>query len=108
MAGIAARWAKVPAIIARNGLQLFSDKWKYKMTIGLVDGIITNSKSIKEAYEGFPWMEPDKTVVIYNGISTSEYNIDVIDINALYGAFQKRIIFLLPQEGLQLKKDLIY
>ena len=34
------------------------------MTIGLVDGIITNSKSIKEVYEGFPWMEPDKTVVI--------------------------------------------
>ena len=94
VAGIAARWAKVPAIIARNGLQLFSDKWKYKMTIGLVDGIITNSKSIKEAYEEFPWMEPDKTVVIYNGISTSEYNIDDIDINALWSIPKKNNIFV--------------
>ena len=94
VAGIAAKWAKVPAIIARNGLQLFSDKWKYKMTIGLVDGIITNSKSIKEAYERFSWMEHDKTVVIYNGISTSEFNIEDIDINTMCGIPKKNNIFV--------------
>ncbi|HCI16664.1 MAG: glycosyltransferase, partial [Candidatus Marinimicrobia bacterium] len=41
VAGIAARMANVPVIVARNGIQLFSDKWKHKKTIGLVDGIIT-------------------------------------------------------------------
>ena len=67
VAGIAARWAKVPVIIARNGIQLFSDKWKYKKTIEIVDGIITNSKSIQKAYNEFPWMDKKKTTVIYNG-----------------------------------------
>ena len=53
VAGIAARWAKIPVIVARNGIQLFSDKWKHKMKMKLVDGIITNSKSIKNSYNEF-------------------------------------------------------
>lgn len=72
VAGLAAKWARVPAIIARNGIQLFSDKWKYKKTIEIVDGIITNSKSIQAAYNQFSWMDKDKTVVIYNGLKLNE------------------------------------
>ena len=59
-----------------------------------MDGIITNSKSIKEAYERFPWMEHDKTEVIYNGISTSEFNIEDIDINVMCGIPKKNNIFV--------------
>ena len=94
VAGIAAKLAKVPAIIARNGLQLFSDKWKYKMTIGLVDGIITNSKSIQEAYERFSWMETGKTVVIYNGLKSQEYNIKNIDLNNAWNIPNNNIVFV--------------
>ena len=94
VAGVAAKLAKVPAIIARNGLQLFSDKWKYKMTISLVDGIITNSKSIKEAYERFPWMESGKTVVVYNGLRSQEYDIENIDIHKLWNIPKDNIVFV--------------
>ncbi len=69
VAGIAARMANVPVIIARNGIQLFRDIWKHKKTAGLVDGIITNTKSIRDTYNQFPWMDGEKTKVIYNGIS---------------------------------------
>ena len=79
VAGLAARWAKVPAIIARNGIQLFSDKWKYKKTIEIVDGIITNSKSIQAAYNQFSWMDKNKTTVIYNGLKIND-SIIPIDI----------------------------
>ena len=83
VAGIAARMADIPVIIARNGIQLFSDKWKHKMTIKLVDGIITNSKSIKNAYNQFSWMNKNKTTVIYNGLGLKK-NIKPLDIKTIW------------------------
>lgn len=68
VAGFAAHLAKTPVIIARNGIQLISNKWKHKKTMGLVDGIITNSNSIRDTYNSYPWMPEDKTRVIYNGV----------------------------------------
>lgn len=83
VAGLAARWARVPVILARNGIQLFSDKLKYRLTLGLVDGIITNSKTIRDVYESFPWMERGKTTVIYNGINPPE-GVAELDLHAAF------------------------
>ena len=106
VAGIAARMADIPVIIARNGIQLFSDKWKHKMTIKLVDGIITNSKSIKNAYNQFSWMNKNKTTVIYNGLGLKK-NIKPLDIKTIWNIPKNHIVFvaagrLVPQKGFDL------
>ena len=109
VAGIAARMADIPVIIARNGIQLFSDKWKHKMTIKLVDGIITNSKSIKNAYNQFSWMNKNKTTVIYNGLGL-EKNIKPLDIKTIWNIPKNHVVFvaagrLVPQKGFDLLID---
>ncbi len=106
VAGIAARMADIPVIIARNGIQLFSDKWKHKMTIKLVDGIITNSKSIKNAYNQFSWMDKNKTTVIYNGLLLKK-NIKPVDIKTIWNIPENHVVFvaagrLVPQKGFDL------
>ena len=106
VAGIAARMADIPVIIARNGIQLFSDKWKHKMTIKLVDGIITNSKSIKNAYNQFSWMNKNKTRVIYNGLGLKK-NIKPLDIKTIWNIPKNHVVFvaagrLVPQKGFDL------
>ena len=93
VAGIAARWAKIPVIIARNGIQLFSDKWKHKMTMKLVDGIITNSKSIKEAYNRFPWMNKNKTTVIYNGLNSIK-EVNPVELKAIWNIPKNHLVFV--------------
>ena len=93
VAGIAARLAKVPVIIARNGIQLFSNKWKYKKTISIVDGIITNSKSIQNAYNEFPWMNKKKTTVIYNGLKLRK-TIEMHDIRKKWDIKKDSLVFV--------------
>jgi glycosyltransferase involved in cell wall biosynthesis len=93
VAGLAARWAKVPVILARNGIQLISDKWKHKKTMGLVDGIITNSETIRAAYNAYSWMPKDKTKVIYNGISVPN-GLPSVDIRTLWNIPEDHTVFL--------------
>ena len=93
VAGIAAKLANIPVIIARNGIQLFSDKWKHKMTIKLVDGIITNSESIRKAYNQFSWMDKNKTTVIYNGLSLKK-NIDSTDLKTIWNVPDNHLVFV--------------
>lgn len=93
VAGIAARLAKVPVIIARNGIQLFSNKWKYKKTISIVDGIITNSKSIQKAYNDFPWMNKKKTTVIYNGLKLRD-SVEIYDLRKKWDIEKNSLIFV--------------
>jgi glycosyltransferase involved in cell wall biosynthesis len=93
VAGIAARMANVPVIVARNGIQLFSDKWKHKKTIGLVDGIITNSESIKNAYNGFPWMDKEKTTVIYNGLKMNGA-VKPADVQTIWNIPKDHLVFV--------------
>jgi len=93
VAGIAARLAKVPVIIARNGIQLFSNKWKYKKTISIVDGIITNSKSIQKAYNDFPWMDKKKTAVIYNGLKLRK-SLSIYDLRKKWDIDKDSLVFV--------------
>ncbi|MDP6339989.1 MAG: glycosyltransferase [Candidatus Marinimicrobia bacterium] len=93
VAGIAARMAKVPVIIARNGIQLFSDKWKHKKTIGIVDGIITNSESIRNAYNTFPWMAQEKTTVIYNGLKMNGM-VEPADVHTIWNIPKDNLVFV--------------
>ena len=69
VAGLAARLAGTPVVLARHGMQLCSNKWKHRITLTrLTDGIITNSETIKEAYNAYGWFGPEFVKVIYNGI----------------------------------------
>lgn len=71
--GRAARKAKTKAVFSRQGLQLFSDKKKYKYPFTqLVDGIITNTQSIKNIYESFGWFPDNFIHVLYNGMEMPE------------------------------------
>lgn len=74
VAGLGARLAGTPAVLARHGMLLCSKKWKHKISLTkLTDGIITNSNTIKETYGSYGWFHPDFVKVIYNGIEIPEH-----------------------------------
>ncbi len=88
-----ARWLYPrPALLARSGLAILPNNWKYRLTYKrLVDGIITNTRAIKETYLRYQWLEEPFIRVIYNGIDTSvEIKVD---------REQLRQEFDLPEEG---------
>ncbi|ASQ89853.1 glycosyl transferase [Prosthecochloris sp. GSB1] len=69
VAGLAGRIAATPVVLARHGMLLCGKKWKHRLTLTrLTDGIITNSKTIRDAYEAYGWFEPEFVRVIHNGI----------------------------------------
>lgn len=109
VAGFAAHLAKTPVIIARNGIQLISNKWKHKKTMGLVDGIITNSNSIRDTYNSYPWMPEDKTRVIYNGVEING-SIKPADLRTIWDIPGNHVVFvaagrLTDQKGFDLLID---
>lgn len=78
-------------IYARHGLQLISNKWKYRFVFSkLLDGIITNSNSIKQEYDSYGWFAKDFVKVVFNGIRLPE-NVE---------SFNFRKAFNLPQDAL--------
>ncbi len=77
----AAKKAGVPAIFARQGIQNLSNRKKYiKPFTQYIDGIITNTKSIKEIYESFGWFPDHFIHVIYNGVEIPD-RVDTIDLH---------------------------
>ena len=73
VAGLAAKLAGTPVVLARHGMLLCSKKWKHRLTLTrLTDGIITNSRTIRDAYAAYGWFNPDFVKVIYNGIAVPE------------------------------------
>ena len=73
VAGLAAQIVQTPVVLARHGMLLCGNKWKHKVTLAkLVDGIITNSNTIKESYRNYGWFDDDFVKVIYNGITIPE------------------------------------
>ena len=92
VAGLAARWAKLPVILARNGVQLFSDKLVDRMTVFLLDGIITNTKTIKHIYDSFSWIPDNFVKVIYNGVHIPE-NANKNDFRKIYNIPENHFLF---------------
>lgn len=77
---LAARMAGTPAIFARSGLDTMKPKFSHKIPFTkFIDGIITNTKSIKELYESYGWFEHDFVQVVYDGLVLPE-KLDVIDL----------------------------
>ena len=82
--GRAAKKAGTKAIFARQGIQNLTNKNKYiKPFTKYIDGIITNTKSIKEIYEGFGWFPEDFIHVVYNGVEVNEHK-NKIDLYKKY------------------------
>lgn len=82
IAAVAALHVKGVTVIARHGLQLISKKWKYKFIFSqLLDGIITNSNTIKTEYDSYNWFSKEFVKVIYNGfnVPTDIENIHLIN-----------------------------
>lgn len=101
VAGLAGRFANNTVVIARHGVLLSGKKWKHKMTLtNLVDGILTNSQSIKRIYQSYGWFKQNFIRVIYNGI---EDKSDVTPFDFSNQFLGKKIIFgagrLVEQKG---------
>jgi glycosyltransferase involved in cell wall biosynthesis len=80
----AARRVGTKAIFARQGVQNLSNKKKYiKPFTQFIDGIITNTLSIKKAYENFGWFPNGFIHVIYNGVEIPE-NVPLLDMHKKY------------------------
>ncbi len=70
LAGIARRLAGKPVLLARNGLPILHNNWRYRLTYRyLVDSIITNTRAIKNQYLSYGWLEEGFIKVIHNGIN---------------------------------------
>jgi glycosyltransferase involved in cell wall biosynthesis len=69
--GLVAKLRGTPVILARHGLLSYNKKrWRYKASAKhILDGIITNSNTIKHTYAGYGWFDEQFVKVIYNGIT---------------------------------------
>ena len=90
----AARRAGVKAIFARQGVQNLKNRKKYiKPFTQYIDGIITNTVSIKNTYDAFGWFPADFIHVVYNGVEIPE-NVLPIDLCKTYNLPEEsKVIF---------------
>ncbi len=80
----AARKVGTKAIFSRQGIQNLSNKKKYiKPFTQYIDGIITNTNSIKEIYESFGWFSDNFIHVVYNGVEIDR-EVAPIDLHQKY------------------------
>lgn len=76
----AAKMAKVPVILVRNGLDIIRKKLFHKIAFTkFVDGIMTNAKVLKDTYMSYGWFDDDFIHVIYDGLKLPE-NVEEIDL----------------------------
>ena len=73
--GVIAKMIGTPVILARHGLLSYDKKrWRYKASAThILDGIITNSTTIKNIYDGHEWFDKQFVKVIYNGITIPQH-----------------------------------
>jgi glycosyltransferase involved in cell wall biosynthesis len=69
-AGFLSRGTEGPVVIARHGVPVFGKpKRRYRRLVRRgIDGILTNTVSIKERYEKYGWFSDGFIEVIYNGV----------------------------------------
>ena len=69
VAGLAARWGGKPAVVRRASSPPSKNSWKIRLRARLfVDGVVTNTATIREAYEKMGLAKEDFIRVIYNGV----------------------------------------
>jgi len=91
VAGLAARLAGTPVVLARHGVQLCGRKWKHRMTLThLADGIVTNTETIRRAYMEYGWFDEGFIRVVYNGVR-EDVETGAFDFSKDYPG--KRIVF---------------
>lgn len=67
--GLAGRLARTPVIFARQGLDIMKRRFFHKIAFTkFIDGIITNTNSIKNLYDSYNWFDKDFIHVIYDGL----------------------------------------
>jgi glycosyltransferase involved in cell wall biosynthesis len=90
--GLVAKIRGTPVILARHGLLSYNKKrWRYWISAKyILDGIITNSITIKNTYAGYGWFDNSFVKVIYNGI-TIPSNVVPFDFKSLFPG--KKIIY---------------
>lgn len=72
LTGLASWFSGNPILVARSGLAILPNNWRYRLTYKfLVDGIMTNTMAIKQKYLSYQWLDSDYIRVIYNGIATN-------------------------------------
>ncbi len=80
----AGRMENLKGIFARQGLMNIKNKKSHRIPFTRhIDGIITNTNSIKEAYLKYGWFTPEFIHVIYNGVEVPE-GLDTVDLHQLY------------------------
>ena len=78
---LAARVAGIPTIFARQGLDTMKRQFFHKIAFTkYVDGIITNTNSIKKLYESYNWFNKDFIHVVYDGLKMPD-NVMKIDLH---------------------------
>jgi glycosyltransferase involved in cell wall biosynthesis len=76
----AAKVAKVPVVLVRNGLDVIQKKLFHKIAFtNFVDGIITNAQALKDTYMSYGWFNDDFIHVIYDGLKLPG-NVEKIDL----------------------------
>lgn len=91
-AGLLAKVNGTPVILARHGILNYSKKrLRYRLSAHyILDGIITNSNTIKNIYAGYRWFDERFVKVIYNGITIPQ---NVVPHNFSKQFPGKRIIY---------------
>jgi glycosyltransferase involved in cell wall biosynthesis len=91
-AGLLAKISGTPVVLARHGILMFNrKKFRYWASSKFIlDGIITNSMTIKNTYAGYGWFDDRFVKVIYNGISIPDHT-DPFDFESRFPG--KKIIY---------------
>jgi glycosyltransferase involved in cell wall biosynthesis len=74
--GIAAKIARVRAVIPRRGIDYpLKNRWHYRFAYNVLAArLIANSAATKQALlRNAPWLDPERIVVIYNGIDMQPF-----------------------------------
>jgi glycosyltransferase involved in cell wall biosynthesis len=76
LGGVAAKIARVRAVIPRRGIDYpLKNRWRYRFAYNvLATRIIANSEATKQALlRNAPWLDPERIEVIYNGIDMQPF-----------------------------------
>lgn len=77
LSGVAAKLARIQAVVSRRGIDYpLKNKLRYRFTYNfLTTRIVANSESTKRSLlSNAPWLNPNRIQVIYNGIDPDKYS----------------------------------